>query len=1030
MCPGTATRAQERGARRFWGRLVLWAVWLWLVWPSAAQAGNPDERWRTLETEHFYIHYHALEQEAAERVAASAERAYATLSVAWEHDVFLKIHITLSDNQDTANGFANAIPFPQITAYATAPEALSVLESYDDWIDILITHELVHVFHLDTVHGIPRAVNAVFGFGVLGKTMAPNLVQPRWMIEGVATADESRFSSQGRHRSAQFDAYIRMAVLEGTFQSIDQVTSGARIFPHGTSVYLYGLHFMHYIGQRYGREKLAELSHVYGGRLIPFGINRAVKDVIGVDFDRLWAEFRADTKRRFEAQARRIRARGLRQGVRMTYSGESTRYPMWSADDAHVYFWKADGHREEGLKRISARGGRIREGVGIGRQGSDLDVEHVVDVEDAGESSFVGATGDIVFGQSAVYDFRYRWSDLYRWNGGDPKGYERLTFGLRASEPHVAPDGRSVVFRRNDVAQSRLGFLDLATGDVVEVPPLGRIDQVYTPRFAPDGERVAFSGWREGGYRDLYVYDRRDGSTERITADRHMDISPSWSPDGRYIVFVSDRDDVFNVYAYDTETRRLHQVSNVLGGAYEPMVSHDGTRLAYVGYASNGFDLWMMDFDPDAWLEAMPATDALPLVDEGKPPTTSTGARPPSLASKRYQPYRTFFPRLIAPAALDFATLASGDAGALLGFSTGVQDILAWHTLAVGFNYLTAPKLVIGNVSYSYRRLFPNFNISAGRGYVERTGGFERYLFDRPPTVADQYKVTGYRERSTSVSGDVSLPVVRHPRHTAEVGVGYSWVRFSNLDAEQIPVDPNAPATRTPEVGDLAAVSLSAAYSSLGDGSGRFTYGTETGRSARIALSIVDEHLGGDYGDLQATASYSEVLPMPWRGHQSLALSVRGGASAGGLGRRGGFCTSNYAQGIDVVQSLLLRVPTGTLGGCSAIRGYSPLRASSSGRWLAVGTAEYRIPIVDVDRGVGTAPFFLQRVGMIPFVDWGYSWTDAVKIRDTLVGAGAALVISLRLGYSEPVNLVLQYGHGFDSELGVDLFRTVISTSF
>src|SRR4029453_5629201 len=117
-----------------------------------------------------------------------------------------------------------------------------------------------------------------------------------------------------------------------------------------------------------------------------------------------------------------------------------------------------------------------------------LDVEHVIDIEDAAQSSFVGATEDIVFAQNSVYDNRYRWDDLYKWNGGDPRGYEQLTFGMRASEPHVSPDGRTVVFRRNDVAQARMGFLELDTGDVVELPPFERISQVYTPRWAPDGD--------------------------------------------------------------------------------------------------------------------------------------------------------------------------------------------------------------------------------------------------------------------------------------------------------------------------------------------------------------------------------------------------------------------------------------------------------------------------------------------------------------------------------------------------------------
>src|SRR5690606_2663329 len=186
-------------------------------------------------------------------------------------------HVTLTDDQDDANGFANALPYPRMTAFTTAPASLSVLESYDDWLGILITHELVHVLHIDTVHGFHRAVNAVLGFGVLGKVVAPNIVQPTWIIEGIATMFESRLSSQGRRQSAQFDAFLRMAVLEDGWQTLDQISSGARIWPHGSSVYLYGLHFMHYIAARFGVDKIGELSHVYGSVIIPYGINTAIQ---------------------------------------------------------------------------------------------------------------------------------------------------------------------------------------------------------------------------------------------------------------------------------------------------------------------------------------------------------------------------------------------------------------------------------------------------------------------------------------------------------------------------------------------------------------------------------------------------------------------------------------------------------------------------------------------------------------------------------------------------------------------------------
>lgn len=1021
--PGALRRSA--GRRAWWWPIV--ALWLWLL-PQVASAGDPDLRWRTLETEHFFVHYLVGDEDAAERVAATAERAYDRLTVAWGHEVFLKIHVSLYDNQDTANGLATSAPYPNIIAYTTAPESLSVLESYDDWIDILLTHELVHVVHLDTVHGIPRLVNAIFGFGVLGKVTQPNILQPRWMVEGVATMHESDFSSHGRRRSAQFDAFIRMAVLEGTFQSLDQVSSNARLWPHGTSVYLFGVHFMYYIEARYGMDKLRELSHLYGGRIVPFGINRAVRDVLGVDFQQLWKEFQEDTTRRFRAQARRIRSRGLRQGRRLTFSGESTRYPFWSPDDEHVYFFKSDGHREEGIKRIRASGGRVREGNGIGRQGADVDVQHVIDVEDSTSGSFVAATGDVVFDWVNTYDFRYRWSDLYRYNGGDPEQAEQLTFGLRASEPHVSPDGRTVAFRRNDIAQSRLGLLDLATGDVTELPPMGRVSQVYSPRWSPDGRTIAFSGWREGGYRDIYVYDVEAGTTERITADRHVDIGPSWSPDGRYLLFSSDRDDVFNIYAHDMETGRVHQVSNVLGGAFEARVSHDGSRIAYVGYSRSGYDLWVMEFDPERWLSPMPTVSDLPETEDNKPPLAKGQTRPATLSSHRYQAWRTLFPRSVFPTAAEVATSQFGTA---LGASTSLIDVLGFHAMSANVLYLFQPKALTWGAAYSFRRLLPNFGISAGSRYTER-GGFSRYIYDRLDDDPALYEQTGYRERNTFAGGDVSIPVLRTARHSASAGLGYRWSRLTNLDEDLAPIDPGAPTTQPPLTGDLAQVNLGMSVSNLGDGGGRFTYGQERGRRVSASLAVFDERLGGDFGDLQISASYREVVPMPWRGHQSLHLSFQGGASAGGLRSRA-FCVGNYSSGpevldgTDVIVSLLSRVGMGR-SGCAELRGYG--FAAAAGRYLALASAEYKIPIIDVDRGLGTLPFFFQRMALVPFLDWGSAFTDPIAARDFLLGAGATMSFTFRLGYSESISLLLQYAHGFEDEAGLDTFRLVIGSVF
>ena len=370
--------------------------------------------------------------------------------------------------------------------------------------------------------------------------------------------------------------------------------------------------------------------------------------------------------------------------------------------------------------------------------------------------------------------------------------------------------------------------------------------------------------------------------------------------------------------------------------------------------------------------------------------------------------------------------------GTAIGLSTAASDILGFHAASAGFLYLFQQRVFTGQVSYSYNRLLPNFGITAGRGYSER-GGFNRYIYDRGPSDTDTYLQTGYRELNTFVGGNMGLPVVRSGKHSADAGVSYRWTRLTNLDESDRPIDPSAPTTSLPEVGDVAQLNMRVSYSSTGDGASRFTYGAERGRSAVVSMGVLDERLGGDYGDLQVNAAYVEAIPMPWRGHQSLELTARGGASAGGLRRRGAFCVGNFGAGpsvlggADVVLAMLNRTGFGT-NGCSLLRGYGT--AAAAGRYFGILSAEYRIPIVDIDRGLGTAPFFFQRVGLVPFVDWGNAWSDPIRPRDLLLAGGASLAFTFRVGFVESATLLLQYTHGFDKDLGLDTFRAVIGSAF
>jgi Tol biopolymer transport system component len=63
--------------------------------------------------------------------------------------------------------------------------------------------------------------------------------------------------------------------------------------------------------------------------------------------------------------------------------------------------------------------------------------------------------------------------------------------------------------------------------------------------------------------------------------DRAIDGGAAWSPDGKVIYFASDRTGIFNLYAYELATKKISQVTNVLGGAFTPAPSPDGKALVF-----------------------------------------------------------------------------------------------------------------------------------------------------------------------------------------------------------------------------------------------------------------------------------------------------------------------------------------------------------------------------------------------------------------------------------------------------------------
>jgi hypothetical protein len=981
--------------------LVVVALLLALVMPrsSARAAFDPNLRFYTIETEHFRVTYHDGLEEVAQHVASTAESIHGHMTVAmgWTPKKD-KTEILLIDSSESANGSATALPYNAIRLLVTAPEDFSPLGDVDDWYLELVTHEYTHILHTDHIRGVPALVNAV-----IGKTLSPNQVQPRWILEGYGVYQESARTSGGRLRNSMWDMFMRTDVLEDNVASLDQISNVVRRWPQGNLFYLYGSYFIEWIAQTYGEDTLRAIARDYAGQVIPWGIQRTIRRATGHTYDELYPAWIASMKRRYAAQADEVKRRGIRQGKRITHHGQIARYPRWIPQGAWpeheggILYYRDDQHYRTGLFALDVK----RDARGAVISADEAHVDLVARTTNESFASFL-PDGGLVFGSTAYHRNVFLYAALEKLEpgkkspfGGPDGNRVRLTPAtMRASDPSTSPDGRRVVFTQNHAGTRSIHIANLEPDGLSNVRPLvptAFLEQAFTPRWSPDGKHVAYSVWKRGGYRDVRLVDVEKGTSVEITNDRAVDGNPSFSPDGRWLFFHSDRTGIMNLYAYELATGRLKQVTDVLTGAYSPEPSPDGKTLAYVGYGKSGFDLWAMPIDEATWTDAPAYVD-----DHPSPPPVRARRWEP----RPYSPWRTFLPRRYA------LEITPGNFGQSVIVSAAMNDITSIHFAAATAVVEVEKPEFQGSLAYTYGALPFDYTASAFRTITPR-GGYSIGSY-KPIVVQENAGIASTLVYSQPRPFDARSYVITHT--LSRVGAELP-MPIDKLDPYETPVFPARGLAST----------LHLAYSYTNAERYLWSVGPERGFSFSMAFDLTDPVIGSQFSGFAANADFSTYLLMPWAKHHSLALHAGGGTSGGNFPGRGAFFIGGYVDLplVDTVRDLLIQ------GGIT-LRGYPPVAVA--GRSYVLGNAEYRFPIVNVDRGDSTLPLFLNRVTGAVFFDYGSAFDVFANARFKS-GVGAELWFDTTLGYVAPFTFRLGYARGLAS-LGIDKVYFVAAVPF
>ena len=928
--------------------------------PASGQV-PPDESWRSLETSHFRVTFPEGMDPLARRAAFQAERAFEALS-----EVFLDppgglIELLLTDHTETSNGFATAVPFNRIIVYVRPPMGGGGLSHFDEWMEVVIKHELVHVFQLDYTGPLGSLIRSVFGRWEDGWPTFPSFDLPRWTTEGLATYYESSLTKSGRVRGSYLDMVLRTAVLEDGLESLDQITGRSPNWPAGDRVYVYGATFFDHLSETYGEERLGAFADAIARQWIPYRVNAGAKDAFGVSFSNLWERWRTDLEVRFRALADSLAAAApLTAGEPLAAEGRRALFPSVSPDGTRLAFARSDGRTDIQMRVGDPDGSNDRK---LLRLSNLSDFAWLPD-------------GSLVVSEVEFTDpFRLR-SDLFRVGADGRK--RRITRGARVDQPTPSPDGRTVVAVQSTGGTNRLVQVDLETGEILGLTPFLADVHWAFPAWSPDGRWIAASRWTPGAFYDVVVMDPEGRIVSRITNARSVDQAPTWSPDGRWLLWASDRSGIPNIYAREIDPASaapgpLSQVTNVLGGTAYPSVSPEGRWIYFSSYHKIGWTIERVPFDPATWFDPFPMK---PGFAPGEGPEDDPESAPlvgevgPYRASSTLRPYfwgLTYTSSLNRPDRIG-GPINTEVLGPALGVRTTGGDLVGRHRYGVVARVRTDGRTDAA-VSYTYAGLGnPLLGLSASQDH-----GVDGPFDIVSPSGANTMLFVAEKERAVRASSTLRRQRVRN-RTSLSFAVAHIWEDREHLETDLEPsvISVVRPRRRLGEAQVGASFNTARAFP--------FSTSAEAGVVARVRgrtrheLSLSDTLRGStgfDRSFNEATGvvrAYQSVSGPGFSNHvlaarASLGVAEGPGADAFHFSVGGAQGRPESLTGAELFGGSRLFFP---------VRGYSEGRRTGRYAWSVSG--EYRFPLFNVHRGIGLVPVHMDRVSGALFFDAGNAW--------------------------------------------------------
>ncbi len=945
--------------------------------PLGAQVA-PNLHWETFQTAHFRVHYSTGLEPVARRAAGSAERAWGRLAAELVEPRG-PVELVLADNVDYSNGYATPFPSNRIVVYARPPVDGTALKFLDDWFDLVLTHELTHVFHLDRSAGWWRLAQRVFGRNPL---LFPGIYTPSWMDEGIAVYYESRLTGAGRILGSEHAMIVSAHARDGTTPALNAWSASTTQFPLGQVPYAYGSLLMDFVARTQGAPKMRAFIETTAARSFPFLLNYNAAESFGIRFDSAYRAWTDSVKRHAASSTLMVRPTVL------TTRGWAAERIRWTSNSELIYASNT-GRDLPALTAVNASTGATRT---------------IADRTTAGTTSPL-RDGSRVFVQEDLTDPYTVRSDLYIetgdlydqssatvWTAGKAVTTTRLTTGARLVQPDArcaSPTGACAP--RTVAVQLTPGStrLVLIAGDSMTPLTSSALDTIWAePRWSHDGSKIVAARRVRGGISDLVVLDARGRMMGAFARARGVTVAPSWAPTDDALYFTSDRTGRAGLYRLDLATGGTERIAESPTGLFESEVSPDGARIATLEYRGDGYHVATF---PTASPRVTADSTTVFARSRGDSAITVSEAQAPA---SPYAPWRTLLPTYWLPTAT-----ASDDRRTSWGFLTSGTDAIGRHRYDAMVARDFGRSETSWDLSYAYAGFGnPTFGLTSSADW------------DHFAIADSSHRVIGTLARRKRFAGGSFTAVRARYRSNAYLGLG---VDMEFRDFQTSPVSVLA------QLGSSYARSYSypTVYLNAGFGSARRTaLGISPEDGWQMAGTARQRWRSDAASSTRSTSvvSYAQFFK---------ALDFSGPAHAVFAGRvAAGWADNNAVSALEaggVSGAMLSVIPGVTIGEGRRTFFVRGVPAAAQVGTSALGaSAELRIPLSQPNAGWLLLPLFLQKVNLTLFTDAASAWcptgTTNTSVcggkstaRDWLQSAGAEVQFDSAFQYDLPYRLRL-----------------------